>query len=816
MKKIVSSIIILLLGITCFSQNFQDDVSNETIGDFPSQWDVVKGMAITDQVDGYKMVGLMHGGIIKPIVNGQANNYLSNDFTIEFDAFFDASPGTGIRLEVRLWDGQYGYSNNDIRYAPFILFKHGIKTSWSSPENGSAATFKKELQTVDATWRHVTFECKNQKLKILLDGKLILIFPKFKMQPTMVSIGGMINSSFDAKVGFTNFAITNINEEQTTEDDLCGAHPTEAQIQLLKNPSSLFNERLKFLNDFSIQQLRGVPSIDYLTNSSITHFSTSPSSTDRYTIIPIVAHILRKSDHTSGLSLNDLYASVNRANTLFDTYGVHLHLEKILFIDNDVMYNTTYIFGDEDDEEVDIIGIANKNISNKLNIYFVPNTKGVKGGRYSWSSYPSKSERDQHITMNNSHDGIVLTHEIGHWFNLLHTHEVDKTAAELVSGDNCKTAGDLCCDTPADPKLSNKVDSSTCDYTGTDTDNSGENYNPDTSNIMSYTDNNCRTDFSDEQVLRMYNAYLGMEDDRGYTFKVNKEIGEKTQELSLNPGCKAVQHFEIGNKTFMAYFNDTTNAISIYQINKDGKRSSQIDHKDYNGSFHFTGIFKKGNDRYLVLMNYNNGELGIIKFNSNGTLGSGQSYHLETNLVNSYVYNNNLLLLFSNNGEVSTYQIHNDGRLGIQLHKTPPHYKNRIIEIFGQNIIAYNKNDGFVRKAYVTDSGQYVEASGGPKNLGENLTDIKYVSQLNNQGQALGNIVTLNKTNGHIKQFNWTESKHIGKSWYDSSKINGNLESGFDTITPYDVFDGNRYQNYVMISNSTTGKIITYHLNNNM
>ncbi|MBP7450296.1 MAG: hypothetical protein KA817_09670 [Flavobacteriales bacterium] len=81
----------------------------------------------------------------------------------------------------------------------------------------------------------------------------------------------------------------------------------------------------------------------------------------------------------------------------------------------------------------------------------------------------------------------IAAHEVGHVLGLMHTHDTN-FGAELVDGSNCATAGDLICDTPADPNLgiSGMIDYVTCTYIGTGTDANGQAYTPSTTNIMSY------------------------------------------------------------------------------------------------------------------------------------------------------------------------------------------------------------------------------------------------------------------------------------------------------------------------------------------
>lgn len=100
----------------------------------------------------------------------------------------------------------------------------------------------------------------------------------------------------------------------------------------------------------------------------------------------------------------------------------------------------------------------------------------------------------------------VLSHEMGHCFGLLHTHETAH-GTERVNGSNCGIAGDLVCDTAADPDSDRTCRTeSACGYTGNCTDINNASYSPPVNNLMSYY--GCKTLFTGGQNSRMINTIL--------------------------------------------------------------------------------------------------------------------------------------------------------------------------------------------------------------------------------------------------------------------------------------------------------------------
>ena len=211
-----------------------------------------------------------------------------------------------------------------------------------------------------------------------------------------------------------------------------------------------------------------------------------------FTDIPIKAYIVRQSNGSGGLTECQLREALDTANVQFLPSMYNLVVCALEYIDSDTYYDIGSF------SEGDNLYFSN-NDPTALNIYFVDRAAGYCG----WANFPWSSDR--YIMMANSctMNTSTLAHEIGHYFGLYHTHQ---SGNELVNGSNCATAGDLLCDTPADPTLTGLVNSN-CVYTGSASDANGDTYVPDPLNLMSYSLKHCRDIFTTDQVARMDSYY---------------------------------------------------------------------------------------------------------------------------------------------------------------------------------------------------------------------------------------------------------------------------------------------------------------------
>jgi len=223
--------------------------------------------------------------------------------------------------------------------------------------------------------------------------------------------------------------------------------------------------------------------------------------------IPIAAHIVRRTNGTGGLTLEALDQGIADANVLYQNTGMVFQLLSVDYIDDD-----DYFMNINTSAEIDAL-IQENVVADAVNCYFTPTLANEDGSLCGRGSFTTSTP--QGVAMNNGCMGVsdnpsTFGHELGHFFDLFHTHETG-FGDELVDGSNCATTGDKLCDTPADPTLdpgTNVTFFPGCTYTGTETDANDDPYSPDTHQMMSYSDKPCRDVMSPQSEAKVVATLL--------------------------------------------------------------------------------------------------------------------------------------------------------------------------------------------------------------------------------------------------------------------------------------------------------------------
>lgn len=219
---------------------------------------------------------------------------------------------------------------------------------------------------------------------------------------------------------------------------------------------------------------------------------------------PIQIHIVRQTNGTGGITAAQANESIAELNADFADAGIEFaNCAAINYINNTTYYNF------EQAEEQAITDLYN--VEGAINLYYFNRVKIDYNGTLSdicgYAYFPVGAD---HLMLRNSCilSSNTLSHEMGHYFGLLHPHDT-RYGAEAITRDandscyNCETAGDQLCDTDADPNLNLLVDNN-CNYTGTKPGPcSGEQYTPQTDNTMAYSSGICASVFTPQQNSRM-------------------------------------------------------------------------------------------------------------------------------------------------------------------------------------------------------------------------------------------------------------------------------------------------------------------------
>jgi hypothetical protein len=235
-----------------------------------------------------------------------------------------------------------------------------------------------------------------------------------------------------------------------------------------------------------------------------------PSSAPRYLLeAPMTMHVVRQNNGTGGISQADIDQTVADANVHYAAAGMRFAQSgPTLFIDD-----TNFYFNIDTQAEADALRQVDV-VEGTINVYFTQNlaTEEDPDGLCGQSTFTFTEV--QGVIMTNGCTAMngntsTFAHEVGHYFDLYHTYA---NGDECPDGSNCTTAGDLLCDTPADPGL-NSENVLDCVYFGTAT-RCGDPFDPDPRNFMTNGSvRACRDRFSPQQLNKALATLISLRSD---------------------------------------------------------------------------------------------------------------------------------------------------------------------------------------------------------------------------------------------------------------------------------------------------------------
>ena len=280
-----------------------------------------------------------------------------------------------------------------------------------------------------------------------------------------------------------------------------------------------------------------------LARNNVAPLALAPSADAPY-YLPLTIHMAHDDfDILGGLSPEDMEAAMQRLNQLFQPVGIQFFIYGE--IDHSIK-GDVYYFADTREKQDALLRV--NAVPNTINVYFAFLGKLDGRGTFTWDSVQGVLLSDFALSKFGKNRLEVFAHEMGHFFNLFHTHE-KAAGVECPNGSNCEDAGDLLCDTPADPDLGFplKVDFN-CVYNNSVAPPGGTcgdtPYTPSTTNLMSNSRGECKNQFTTKQISRML-AMLSHDNRKnlidGWKFYVDPQASSSNTKCTSTAPCRTVE-----------------------------------------------------------------------------------------------------------------------------------------------------------------------------------------------------------------------------------------------------------------------------------
>lgn len=172
---------------------FEDNQEGERNGEFPSKWDLVNGTVENAVLDGENVIMFINtnnnsnGGIVPMMTNGY-EDYLPDEFTVEFDAYFDDHNRT---YRVLFYDGKNQGSLNrsanpgsNNRVDRIRVTQNSViygDTRGNYPGFGESS--RDDASRSKPGWRRVSISFNKRALKVYLDDSRVLNIPNMNYNP---------------------------------------------------------------------------------------------------------------------------------------------------------------------------------------------------------------------------------------------------------------------------------------------------------------------------------------------------------------------------------------------------------------------------------------------------------------------------------------------------------------------------------------------------------------------------------------------------------------------------------------------------------
>ena len=157
---------------------FEDNLAGEENGEFPSRWDLDRGVVEVAELGGENVIMFRDGApAIMPYFKEAKEDYLPDVFTVEFDLYCH-----NLDFELYLYDRKYQKTNSPTGYT-------NVSIDYESMEFGQSYSAHPDKDNLEKRrWIHVAVAYTNGKLKAYMDETRLINIPRLDFDPKGITL----------------------------------------------------------------------------------------------------------------------------------------------------------------------------------------------------------------------------------------------------------------------------------------------------------------------------------------------------------------------------------------------------------------------------------------------------------------------------------------------------------------------------------------------------------------------------------------------------------------------------------------------------
>ncbi len=185
---------------------FEDNLIDEENGEFPTRWDIKEGNCEIAEFNGENVIMFRESSEIIPFMKERQTDYLPDEFTLEFDCFFEANEYSQ-RYYIYFKDRKNQWRLSDDQIDHYVVVNFGSIDFENL--SGEYPSVKRTNFTQKETWRHISLSFNKGNLKVYMDDTRLINCPRLEGNPTGFTIGTShdANKDFIKNVRFAKGAV---------------------------------------------------------------------------------------------------------------------------------------------------------------------------------------------------------------------------------------------------------------------------------------------------------------------------------------------------------------------------------------------------------------------------------------------------------------------------------------------------------------------------------------------------------------------------------------------------------------------------------